>query len=268
MKLKGILAALALGIATLAPLDATAGSSAAANPVLPAADVATFANRVQHDLASRGANVAIVSRVGRDPSALPDGINYTHVAFWVYSRITQADGSTGMGYRVYNLYQQEGDLTRSDLVQDTPGDFFAGAHSLDAGVIIPDPRLQRKLIDVISSPTYAALHNANYSVLANPRSGQFQNCTEHTLDVLMAALYDTNDRQQIKANIAAHFTPQPVALNGLQRLFAPAASGALTTADHGQSVGTATFGSIARFMQAHDLSDETYRITPDRLVRF
>lgn len=253
---------------TLLPVASFAGSSAASNPVLPANEVARFANRVQQDLAARGANVAIVSRVGRDPAVLPNGIDYTHVAFWVYSRVTRADGTTGMGYRVYNLYQQEGNLTRSDLVQDTPSDFFAGAHSLDAGIIIPDPRLQRKLLNVITSPTYAALHNANYSVLANPRTGQFQNCTEHTLDVLMAALYDTSDRPQIKANIAAHFEAQSVPLNGLQRLFAPAASQALTTADHGANVGTATFGSIARFMQSNNLHDEIYRITPDRLVRF
>jgi hypothetical protein len=105
-------------------------------------------------------------------------------------------------------------------------------------------------------------------VLANPNSGQFQNCTEHTLDVLMAALYDTSDPRQIKANIAAYFAPHPVALNGLQRLLAPAASQALTTADHGTDVRTATFGSIARFMQSNDLDDVTYRITPDRVVRF
>ena len=257
-----------LFLVTLLPVTSFAGSSAASNPVLPASEVASFANKVQRDLAARGANVAIVSRVGRDPSVLPDGINYTHVAFWVYARITRADGSTGMGYRVYNLYQREGELTRSDLVQDTPADFFAGAHSLDAGIIIPDPRLQRKLIGVIASPTYAALHNARYSVLANPRSGQFQNCTEHTLDVIMAALYDTNDPAQIKANIAAHFTPQPVQLNGVQRLLAPAASQALTTADHGANVGTATFGSIARFMETNNLHDEVYRITPTQIVRF
>jgi hypothetical protein len=262
------LAILALAAASLAPLPAFAGSSAAENPVLPAGEVATFSNRVQQDLAARGANVAIVSRIGRDPSVLPNGINYTHVAFWVYSRVTDANGRAGMGYRVYNLYQQPGNLSRSDLVQDTPSDFFAGAHSLDAGIIIPDPSLQQKLLRVITSPTYAALHNANYSVLANPRSAQFQNCTEHTLDVIMAALYDTRDRAQIKANIAAHFVPQPVQLNGLQRLFAPAASKALTTADHGGSVGTATFGSIARFMETHDLDDEIYRITPTAVVRF
>ena len=266
--MKRLLATLALCAATLAPVTASAGSSAASAAVLPADEVATFANAVQTDLAVRGAHVAIVARVGRDPSVLPSGINYTHVAFWVFSDITQADGRRGQGYRIYNLYQEAGDLTRSTLVQDSPAEFFAGAHALDAGVIIPDRRLQEKLLRVIASPTYAALHNPRYSVLANPRSDQFQNCTEHTLDVIMAALYGTNDKRQIKANIAAHFEGQPVALNGLQRLLAPAASAALTTADHGTDVRTATFGSIARFMQAHDLTDEVYRITPRGPVRF
>ncbi len=263
-----ILTALLLLLTTLMPIAVLAGSSAASDPVLPADQVASFANRVQRDLAGRGASVAIVSRVGRDPAVLPEGINYTHVAFWVYARITKADGSTGMGYRVYNLYQRDGDLAQSALVQDTPADFFAGAHALDAGVIIPDRRLQRKLIAVIDSPAYAALHNPTYAVLSNPRTLQFQNCTEHTLDIIMAALYGTADPAQIKANIAAYFTPQPVQLNGLQRLLAPAASQALTTADHGVNVGTATFGSIARFMAANSLHDEIYRITPTQVVRF
>ena len=35
--------------------------------------------------------------------------------------------------------------------------------------------------------------------------------------------------QQIKANIAAHFTPQPIKMGGLKRALAPAASKALTT---------------------------------------
>lgn len=266
--LKQLIFACAIALTTVTPMTAQAGSSAATNPVLPQAEVAAFSNRVQRDLASRGANVAIVSRVGRDPSVMPEGITYTHVAFWVYSRITLADGSTGMGYRVYNLYQTAGDLTKSSLVQDTPADFFAGAHSLDAGVIIPDPRLQRKLLDVIASPAYAQLHNPVYSVLANPATGQFQNCTEHTLNILFAALYGTNDQNQIRANIAAYFEPQVVQIGGLQRLLAPAASQALTTADHGAEVKTATFGSIARFMQNNDLADEIYKITPDRLVRF
>lgn len=258
-----------LFVLTLAlPTFGTAGSSEAGRPILPQADVVTFANRVQQDLAARGAHVAIVSRMGRNPDVLPDGVTYTHVAFWVYSQTTRADGSTGRGYQVYNLYQSAGDDTRSTLVQDSPADFFAGAYRLDAGVIIPDVRLQEKLLKVIASPTYAALHNPQYSVLANPNTLQFQNCTEHTLNVLMASLYATSDMSQIKANIAAHFRPQPIPIGGLKRAFAPAASQALTTADHGATVSTATFGSIARFMETNDLASLVYRITPDRLVRF
>ena len=254
--------------ALAAPVPVVAGSSAAGNPVLPIEQVANFSNRVQQDLASRGASVALVGRVGRDPAQLPDGVTYTHVGIWVYSRITLPDGSWGMGYQVYNLYQQPNDDSRSSLVQDRPADFFAGAHVLDAGVIIPDARLQQKLLDVINSPAYAGLHNPNYSALANPNTNQFQNCTEHTLNILMAALYGTSDMAQIKANITAYFDPQDIRVSGLQRALAPAASRALTTADHGANVATATFGSIARFMDTNDLDQVTYRITPDRIVRF
>lgn len=266
--MKRILAALYLSLGMMQPTQLPAGSSSAGEPILPADQVAQFSNRVQQDLAARGARVAIVARMGRDPSQMPDGIRYTHVGFWVYSRITEADGSTGMGYQVFNLYQEAGDRTRSNLVRDLPADFFAGAHGLDAGIIIPAPRLQDKLLSVITSPAYAALHNPNYSVLANPNTRQFQNCTEHTLDVLMAALYDTADPDQIKANIGAYFEPQSVRVGGVKRLLASAASRALTTMDHGSQVGTATFGSIATFMQANDFADEVYRVTPDRVIRF
>ena len=266
--MRKLITILMMALGLVLPTLAGAGSSQAGKPHLPAAEVAAFSNRVQQDLASRGAHVAIVARMGRDPAVLPDGVSYTHVAYWVYSQITRADGSTGKGYTVYNLYQTEENKTRSALVRDSPADFFAGAHRLDAGVIIPDPRLQKKLLTVIAGPTYARLHNAQYSVLSNPTTSQFQNCTEHTLDVLMASVYDTADPARIKSNIAAYFEPQPIRIDGVQRLLAPVASQALTTQDHGAKVATATFGSIARFMQSHDLADTVYRITPDRVVRF
>lgn len=259
-----ILAFLALCMA----LPAHAGSSEAGRPMLPADQVAAFSNRVQQDLAARGAHVAIVARMGRNPNTLPDGVRYTHVAFWVLSKIKTADGKTGTGYRVYNLYQTEKNGTRSNLVQDSPADFFAGAYRFDAGVIIPDVRLQKKLLAVITSPTYAKLHNPRYSVLSNPNTTQFQNCTEHTLDVLMSALYNTRSIGQIKANEAAHFKPQVIAISGLKRALAPAASQALTTSDHGAVVATATFGSIAQFMQSNKLASKVYRLTPDGAYKF
>lgn len=253
---------------SLLPAFAFAGSSEGTKVIFPTDKVATFANRVQKDLASRGAHVAIVSRMGRDPKILPEGVTYTHVSFWVYSNITNADGTSGRGYQVYNLYQKEGNLTRSHLVQDSPAAFFSGAQRLDAGVIIPDIRLQRRLIRVIASPTYANLHNAKYSVLANPNTNQFQNCTEHTLNVIMASLYATNSVAQVKANISAHFKPQPIKLGGIKRLLAPVRTQALTTSDHGATVSTATFGSISRFMKTNNLATNVYRVTPDKIYNF
>ena len=79
----------------------------------------------------------------------------------------------------------------------------------------------------------------------------------------MAALYNTSDMAQIKANTAAYFIPQVIPLDGIKRAFAPIASQALTTSDHGAQVGTATFESIARFMVANTLAANVYKLTPD-----
>lgn len=261
--MKQLLTLITVVMTILLPALSWAGSTETDQRLLPREEVVDYSAALQRDLAARGANVAIVSRVGRDPDSLPNGIDYTHVAYWVFSQITRENGSSYKGYRVYNLYQLADDETVSHLVQDSPADFFAGAHKLDAGVIIPDPKLQKKLLNVIAGSTYSDLHNASYAVLANPMNAQFQNCTEHTLDVLMASIYGTSDREQIKANIEAHFDPQPVKIGGLKRLLAPASSSALTTVDHGSKIETATFGSIARFMAGYDLSDQIYRFTPD-----
>lgn len=266
--LKQILCAAALGVACFSASDAQAGSTAAANAVLPKAQVAQFSDRVQQVLAKKGAQVAIVSRMGRDPREMPDGIQYTHVAFWVFSEITLANGAKGTGYRAYNLYQDSQKSSRSYLMQDSPADFFAGAQRLDTGVIIPDRRLQKKLLAVIASPTFKALHNKRYSVLSNPNSAQFQNCTEHVMDVMMASLYGTQDRAQIKANMAAHFEPSEIKVSSNKRAWAPVLSQALTTRDHGEQIKTATFGSIASFMKKHKLTTKVLRITPRSVGRY
>ena len=241
---------------------AEAGSRQSDNPVLPIEQVSEFADTVQAELAERGAHVAIVSRVGRDPAQLPDGIGYTHVGIWVYSTITMEDGREVRGYAVHNLYQRAGDLDVSDLVQDYPVDFFAGAYSLDAGVVIPDPRLQTKLLQVLTGPTYRKLHNPSYSVIANPDTDTYQNCTEHTLNVLMAALYDTDDLGRIKANIREHFEPQAIQVSPIKRLVGPLVMDGVAMDDQTGTIQTSTFTTIARFMSDHDLSDSAYRMTP------
>jgi hypothetical protein len=121
----------------LLPTVTTAGSSTPGQSILPQAEVATFANRVQQDLASRGASVAIVARMGRHPAQMPNGILYTHLGLWVYSQITSPDGSKGQGCRVYNLYQRSNDRTRSDLIQDSPAEFLWVPSALTRGSLFP-----------------------------------------------------------------------------------------------------------------------------------
>ncbi len=262
--LKSLAAATFLATSLMA--DAEAGSWQSDAPVLPIEEVSEFADQVQAELAKRGAHVAIVSRVGRDPAQLPRGISYTHVGIWVYSDITMDDGRTVRGYAVHNLYQRANDLDVSDLIQDYPADFFAGAYSLDAGVIIPDPRLQEKLLAVLNSPTYGKVHNPRYSVVANPDNNVYQNCTEHTLNVLMAALYDTDDVDRIKANIRAHFEPQAIEVNPIKRLVGPLVMDGVAMDDQIGTIRTSTFTSIARFMVTHQLSDDPFRMTPVRIT--
>ena len=130
--------------------------------------VIAFAKKVERTMAAKGARVAILARMGRPPAELPEGMHFTHVAFAVYSEITTSDGRKLPGYSIYNLYQEDGHPDVSDLVQDFPVDFFAGVAQLEAGIIIPSPALQERLLEVISSPTYQALHDPHYSVIANP----------------------------------------------------------------------------------------------------
>ncbi len=99
--------------------------SSAASAIETPERVIPFAKKVERELGQRGALVAIVSRMGRDPKQMPDGIgDYTHVGIWVYSEMTAADGRKVNGYAVYNLYQVAGDEGRSELKQDFPAEFF------------------------------------------------------------------------------------------------------------------------------------------------
>jgi hypothetical protein len=117
-------------IATLALAALAAGAPAAQAQSAPAADsglsarttsaflspeqAAAFSKQVERDLAGKGARLAIVFRTGRARSELPDGISYTHGAFWVYSPIALEDGRTINGYAVYNLYHGDGESLAKD----------------------------------------------------------------------------------------------------------------------------------------------------------
>jgi len=243
-------------------LSSYAASSQANGEVHFSADeTVKFSKQVEKSLAEKGARVFIVSRVGRPVNELPPGFNYTHTGIGVYSIITTTDGKKIPGYTMYNLYQKNEQPNQSELIQDYPVDFFSGVYKLKAGIIIPKPELQKRLLQVINSNTYKDLHNPKYSAIANPFNSTYQNCTEHTLDVLNAAIYNTSDIELLKTNSKEYFDAQRVKVNPFKMMLGSIFSADIAISDHDEKVETATFTTIGEYLQEYDLVQEQFSIT-------
>jgi len=238
-------------------------SQAQGTPTFAAEQVIALAKRVEKALAQRGARVAIIGRIGRPPEQMPEGMYYTHAAFAVYSDITTQDGRHLKGYATFNAYQSDAEPDTSSLVQDYPVDFYASVARLEAGVIVPSPELQRRLLEVIGSPTYAALHEPSYSAIANPYTLGRQNCTEFVLDVIQAAIYGTRDPRVIKAQSRQFFQGQTVHVSGFKLLLGSLFSREISLSDHPTLPPvTATFETLARYLQQYDQA-EFFTLKPD-----
>ena len=224
--------------------------------VFSAEKLAPFAKKIEKYAASKGARVFIISRLGSPKSDLPENIEFTHVGLAVYSEIKAKDGQLLKGYAIHNLYQNAQDLSVSNLVIDYPMDFFMGVAALKAGVIIPKIQLQKKLLASITTGVNKQLHNANYSIIANPYSLSYQNCTEHLLDILFSSIYETNDHAQIKANEKAYFKAQKIKVSPFKRLLEPMISSEISVSDHEGDIKTATFSTLAKFLNDYDLTQE------------
>jgi hypothetical protein len=228
---------------------------------LTAEQAAAFSKQVERDLADKGTRLAIVFRTGETRDMLPDGISYTHGAFWTFVPISLDDGRVINGYAVYNLYHGDGKtlaMDKSYLHQDFPIDFVAPSAVDDIAVIVPTAEMQRRILSIMDSPTYRALHIEAYSLVSNPHDIRYQNCTEFMLDIIAAAAWETADMAQIKANLKQHFRPTKVKTSLIERFLAPLAEDRIKTDDQGSTIITATYESMAAFMRDNGLLKEAY----------
>jgi len=275
MRLAIIAVAAAFGLAACGSTGGASGAvngsgfsaAGAAAPYLKIEDAAAFGKQIERDLAAKGARLAIVFRAGESRDKLRDGIAYSHGAFWVYTPITLDDGRSVHGYAVYNLYRGDGKtlpMDKSYLHQDFPLDFIAPTGVDDVGVIIPSPEMQRRILEIMDSPAYRALHIEPYSVVSNPHNAKYQNCTEFMLDVIAAAMWETTEMAQLKANLRAHFRPTIVKTNAFERMFAPMADASIKTDDQSGEIVTTTYESLSDFMRANKLTQEIYVLHRDK----
>lgn len=255
-----VLIAIALGVTLAVPVSAGSLNAAKQELALPLEDLILLTKKVENIAAENGARVFLVARVGRDPKELPAGVEFTHVSFGVYSSIRTGDGRVIPGYSIYNLYQRDDEPRVSDLVVDFPIDFMAGSHVLKAGVLIPTPDLQQRLLETLSSGDHRLVHTPDYSAFSNPYNARFQNCTEWVLDVINAAIYGTTDVEQLKANTRAHFKAQTIRMNPFKLLFAQLFMPEVRMGDQRGPIQTVTFQTIADYLQANGLAERVMTV--------
>jgi hypothetical protein len=250
------------GTAAAAPGFSSASSGGGETTNFKAEEIITFAKKVERTLASKGAHVAILARMGRPLSEMPRGMRFTHVAFVVYSQIQTADGRSLPGYAIHNLYQYDDKPNTSRLVIDYPVDFFSGVAHMEAGILIPSAELQQRLVKLIASPAYASLHEPRYSVIANPFNEGRQNCTEFVLDVINSAIYQTSDVKQLKQVAQKFFVAQPVEVSPFKLLLGSVFSAEVATSDHPSKPVTATFERISDYLLKYDQGAELLTVKP------
>jgi len=250
------------GTAAAAPGFSSASSGGGETTNFKAEEIITFAKKVERTLASKGAHVAILARMGRPLSEMPRGMRFTHVAFVVYSQIQTADGRSLPGYAIHNLYQYDDKPNTSRLVIDYPVEFFSGVAHMEAGILIPSAELQQRLVKLIASPAYASLHEPRYSVIANPFNEGRQNCTEIVLDVINSAIYQTANVKQLKQVAQKYFVAQPVEVNPFKLLLGSVFSAEVATSDHPSKPVTATFERISDYLLKYDQGAEVLTVKP------
>ena len=200
-------------------------------------------------LHANNVEMAIISRSGQPRDRLPEGVSFTHSAFWLRN---------GDSYDVYNLYHGEDNRLISSLVTDSAADFLRLTREHDVGILLPKPDVQLALAQHIKSENYDRVHQVNYSLISNPLDIRFQNCNEFMLDVLAAFAWGEYDAQALKTRLAKVFKPTEIKAGFVRRHIAPFVDERLVMADHGKQIFTTTRLDLKEFLEGENMLDKAY----------
>ena len=227
-------------------------STQKAKPLLDEKTLASYSTQLVEELSSKQVEFAIVSRAGSPRNRMPEGVKYTHSAFWV----TNALGS----YDVYNLYHGEENRRISSLVADLPSDFIRPTRAHDVGVIVPTKQFQSKMKAYILSPEYGRMHNPSYSLISNPFDGRYQNCNEFVLNELASAIWQEPDITKLIEKLATSFKPTEIKASFVRRRIAPFVDERLIMKDHDKKIETTTREDLIEFLKSQNVLDMAYRL--------
>ncbi len=227
-------------------------STDAGDAFFPRDTLENYGEQILDELKRKDVKFAVISRAGQAREKLPEGVMFTHSAFFRRN----AAGS----YDVYNLYHGEENRLRSTLVTDTSADFLRLLQERDAGILIPNAETQNLLHDFLESPEYAAVHQANYSLISNPFDLRWQNCNEFMLYVFGAAIWNTTERETLRKKLEKTVTPTELKVSFLKRYYGPKVDERLILKDHGDKVYTTTFATLSQLFEKTNRLEDSYVI--------
>ena len=221
-------AALVLALALVAGA-AQAGRSCEQKPP-EATNVQRAMTLAQHTAAAldaSGAQVVVLARAGQDLSKY--GLAWSHLG------LAYKDGAR---WRVVHKLNACGSA-RSDIYRQGLGEFFLDdLFDYKAGVVVPDPALQARLLPVLRDNTRAVrLHTPAYSMVAYPWAQRYQQSNQWAIETLAMAQSPetagsfTRERAQAWLRFSG-YEPTTLHLNAFTRLGARATAANVAFDDH------------------------------------
>ena len=184
----------------------------------------TLAANTARALDASGAKVVVIGRVGQDLSRY--GQTYSHIGF-----AYQDEGRWRVVHKLNGCGSASASVYRQGL-----GEFFLDdLHDFRAGVVIPRPEVQARLLDVLGdNRRVAQLHTPAYSMVAYPWAQRYQQSNQWVIETFAMSQDDaasTRERAQSWLRLKG-YEPATLRIDAFTRLGARMSRANIAFDDH------------------------------------
>ena len=239
-------AALAVSIAGAATAQAGRTCEQVAPSAANVQRAMTLAQNTAKQLDASGAQVVVLARAGQD--LMKYGLHYSHIG------LAYREGKV---WRVAHKLNQCG-TAQSAVYRQGLGEFFLDdLFEYEAGVVVPTPEVQARLLPVLrDNRRLAQLHTPAYNMLAYPWATTYQQSNQWAIETMAMAQDEsagTRDRAQAWLKLKG-YTPTTLKLGPVTRLGARATAANIAFDDHpndrrfSDRIDTVTADSVLAWM--------------------
>lgn len=263
------LRALLLACAFLGPALAQAGRTCEERPaqarnVERAMNLAVTTARA---LDATGAQVVVLARAGQDLGKY--GLRYSHLGLAYLEAPSNPETGVPGRWRVVHKLNQCGTALASVYRQGLGEFFLDDLHDYEAGVVVPRPEVQAKLLALLQDDLRVAqLHQPAYNMLAYPWSQRYQQSNQWALETFaLSQCPCAQDRERAQAWLKLWgYQPTALAIGAFTRLGARIGTANIAFDDHpndkrfADRIETVTVDSVFQWLQRSGLAAPPLRI--------